>query len=130
MLNGVDLGVKLIRSKDVFHLQGEHAAHVEIIEANPFVRKVKINPSILLAHARALSFTPAKYPITQVEVKTVTIGTDIQSKSIDNIFLGQIPERCIIGIVKSRAFNGALLLNPFNFDHFKYFNRRKFPLNH
>lgn len=93
MVNGVELGVKLIRSKDVFHLQGEHNAHVEIIEANLFVRKAKINPSILLAHARALSVTPAKYPITRVEVRTVTIGTDIQSKSIDNIFLGQIPKR-------------------------------------
>lgn len=120
MLNGVELGLKLIRSKDVFHLQGEHAAHVEIIEANLFVRKVKINPSILLAHARALSVTAAKYPITRVEVKTVTIGTGIQSKSIDNIFLGQIPKRCIIGMVKSRAFNGSLQLSPFNFEHFKY----------
>lgn len=120
MLNGVELGLKLIRSKDEFHLLGNHKAHVEIIEANLFVRKVKINPSILLAHARALSVNTAKYPITRVEVKTVTIGTGIQSKSIDNIFLGQIPKRCIIGLTKSSAFNGTLKENPFNFEHFNY----------
>lgn len=120
MLNGVELGVKLIRSKNEFHLIGDHAAHVEIIEANLFVRKVKINPSILLAHARALGVTPAKYPITRVEIKTVTIGADIQSKSIDNLFLGQMPKRCIIGMVEASAFNGSMKHNPFKFEHFNY----------
>lgn len=120
MLNGVDLGLKLIKSKNEFHLIGDDPAHVQIIEANLFVRKVRINPSILLAHARALSVTPAKYPINRVEIKTITIGTGIQSKSIDNIFLGQIPKRCIIGMVDSTAFNGQFKENPFNFQHFNY----------
>lgn len=73
-----------------------------------------------MAHARALSVTPAKYPITRVEIKTLTVGAEIQSKSIDNIFLGQIPKRCIIGMVDSRSFNGTFNLNPFNFEHFNY----------
>lgn len=121
MLNGVDLGLKLIRSKNEFHLLGDTPGAVEIIEANLFVRKVKINPSILLAHAScALSVTQAKYPINRVEIKTLTIATGIQSKSIDNIFLGQIPKRCIIGMVESQAFNGTQKLNPFNFEHFNY----------
>lgn len=120
MLNGVDLGIKLIKSKNEFHLIGDTAGSVEIIEANLYVRKVKINPSILLAHARALSVTPAKYPINRVEIKTLTIGSGIQSKSIDNIFLGQIPKRCIIGMVDSQAFNGTQKLDPFNFQHFNY----------
>lgn len=122
MLNGVELGVKLINAKNAFHLIGEgtHHSHVEFIEANLFVRKVKINPSILIAHARALSVTTAKYPITRVEIKTVTIPADIQSKSLDNLFLGQMPKRCIIGMVEGKAFNGLLNLNPFEFKHFNY----------
>lgn len=120
MLNGVDLGIKLIKSKNEFNLLGETPGRVEIIEANLFVRKVKINPSILLAHARALSITPAKYPINRVEIKTLTIGAGIQSKSIDNIFLGQIPKRCIVGMVDSQAFNGSQKFDPFNFQHFNY----------
>lgn len=120
MLSGVDLGIKLIRAKSEFHLLGDQLSHAEIIDANLYVRKVRINPSILLAHARALSITNAKYPITRVELKTVTIGCDIQSKSIDNIFLGQMPKRCIIGMVDSGAFNGSMKLNPFNFEHFNY----------
>lgn len=120
MLNGVDLGVKLINAKNDFHLIGETAAHVEFVEVNLFVRKVKINPSILIAHARALSITPAKYPITRVEIKSVTIPADIQSKSLDNLFLGQMPKRCIIGMVDGAAFNGTLNKNPFEFKHFNY----------
>lgn len=120
MLNGVELGVKLINAKNEFHLIGDSAAHVEFTEVNLFVRKVRINPSILVAHARALSITPAKYPITRVEIKTVTIPADIQSKSLDNLFLGQIPKRCIIGMVEGKAFNGTLQMNPFKFSHFNY----------
>lgn len=118
LLNGIEMCVKLIRAKNEFHLIGEHKAHIEINDAELFVRKVKINPSILVAHARTLNLTAAKYPITRVEVKTITIGTDIQSKTIDNLFLGQMPKRCIIGMVESASFNGQLSLNPYNFEHF------------
>lgn len=120
MLNGVEMGVKLVKAKNEFHLMGTTKAHVEIIDAELYVRKVKINPSILVAHARALSVTTAKYPITRVEIKTFTIGADIQSKSIDNLFLGQMPKRCIIGLVNSKSFNGELKSNPFNFEHFNF----------
>lgn len=118
LLNGVEMTLKLIKAKNEFHLIGDHKAHIEICDAELFVRKVKINSSILVAHARALNVTTAKYPITRVEIKTITIGTDVQSKSIDNLFLGQMPKRCIIGIVESAAFNGSLRLNPYNFEHF------------
>ncbi|XP_031635354.1 uncharacterized protein F54H12.2-like [Contarinia nasturtii] len=120
MINGVEMCVKLIKAKNEFHLIGDDSGEIEIVEANLFVRKVKINPSILIAHARALSVATAKYPITRVEVKTITIGSGIQSKSLDNIFLGQLPKRCIIGMVDSGAFNGSPHLNPFNFQHFNY----------
>lgn len=120
MINGVDMTVKLIKAKNEFVLMGEHKGHLEIIDANLFVRKVKINPSILVAHTKALSLSTAKYPITRVEIKTVTISRDIQSKTIDNLYLGQLPKRCIIGFIDSGAFNGSMLLNPYNFQHFNH----------
>lgn len=120
LINGVEMCIKLIKAKNEFHLFGNHKAHVEITDASLFVRKVKINPSILVAHARALNVTTAKYPITRVEIKTITIGADVRSKSIDNLFMGQMPKRCIIGMVDSAAFNGSLKHNPYNFEHFDY----------
>lgn len=120
MVNGVDMTVKLIKAKSEFVLMGEHRGHIEIVDANLFVRKVKINPAILIAHTKALALSTAKYPITRVEIKTVTIGRDIQSKTIDNLYLGQLPKRCIIGFVESAAFNGSMKMNPYNFQHFNH----------
>lgn len=120
MINGVDMTVKLIKAKNEFHLMGAHKGHLEIVDANLFVRKVKINPAILIAHTKALAVSTAKYPITRVEIKTVTISRDIQSKTIDNLYLGQLPKRCIIGFVESASFNGSMKQNPYNFQHFNH----------
>lgn len=117
LLNGVEVGVKLIKANNAFHLMGAGGS-IEILDANLFVRKVKINPSILVAHARALSLATAKYPITRVDIKSITISKDVQSKSIDNLYLGQLPKRCILGFVKNESYNGDFKYNPFNFQHF------------
>lgn len=91
---------------------------MNIIVANLFARRVRINPSVLLAHSKTLTLTTAKYPITKVEVKNVTIPSGVQGKTLDNIFLGQLPKRVIIGFVTNSAFIGNFKHNPFNFQHF------------
>lgn len=119
LINGVEMNIKLVKSADEFHLMGGKGK-LKILDATLYVRKIKINPSILIAHARALSTASAKYPITRVDIKAITLPKDVQSKSLDNIYLGQMPKRCIIGFVPSKAFNGDIKLNPFNFTHFNY----------
>lgn len=100
LVNGVDLTIKLQHAKKTFHLIGEADADAEvhILEAEIHTRKVKINPSILIAHARALAISTAKYNITRVDVKSITVASGVQAKTLDNIFLGQLPKRCIIGM--------------------------------
>lgn len=122
MISGVEMSVKLQRSANKFHLMGPAActATFDIQDAVLYVRKVKINPSVILAHHKALSVASAKYPITRVDVKTVTIPADTRSKSIDNIYLGCLPKRCILGFVKTSAYNGDFTLSPYNFEPFKY----------
>jgi len=39
------------------------------------------------------------------------------SKSIDNAFLGLVPERFLIAMVKNTAFVGSASTNPFHFHH-------------
>ncbi|KAJ6626120.1 hypothetical protein Bhyg_16137, partial [Pseudolycoriella hygida] len=58
--------------------------------------------------------------ITRVDVKTITIASGVQAKTLDNVYLGQLPKRCIIGFVDSRAFNGNIQRNPYNFAHFNH----------
>ncbi|KAJ1525566.1 hypothetical protein ONE63_010370 [Megalurothrips usitatus] len=120
MLNGVEMRVKLIRSKPEFHLMGpdNQAPTCQIVGATLIVRKCKINPSILLAHTRALETATAKYPITRVDCKTVTINSGLRSKIVDSLYLGQLPKRVLISFVENTTFNGRFSENPFHFKHF------------
>ena len=87
---------------------------VKIKEAGLIVRRVKINPGVLLVRANALSKTTAKYPITRVEVKSFTLHTGVLGDTLDNVILGQLSKRIIIGFVDNKAFNGNRKFNPFN----------------
>ncbi|KAG8234979.1 hypothetical protein J437_LFUL013859 [Ladona fulva] len=119
--NGVEMRLKLVRSKSGFNVMSAaqlENVRVRITDASLLVRKVKISPPVLIAHSRALEKTTAKFPLTRVDIKTVTISKDVQSKTLDNIFLGQMPKRVIVGFVSNAAFNGDIRKNPYNFQHF------------
>lgn len=117
LLNGVELKIKLNRSRDAFCLISKSEFTVKVLEASIFVRRVKINPTVLIDHAKKLEVCSAKYPITRVDVKSFTIPSGVLGQSLDNVYLGQMPERIVIGLVSNTAFNGSFTLNPFNFHH-------------
>ena len=111
--------MRLVRSRDSFcpmDSTGCYSVHID--EANLLVRRGKISAGVLLAIAQSLSKTTAKYPLTRVEIKAVTMHTGIHGETLDNIILSQLPKRIIIGFVNNKAFNGDRALNPFNFEHF------------
>jgi hypothetical protein len=120
MLNEVNVKIKLTRSRDVFCLMstGDHAFKVKITAAAMIIRKVKVSPSVYLAHAKTLELGLAKYPIRRVVCKAFTIPAGYLDVSQEKLFSGQLPSRLIIGCVDNRAFNGDAARNPFNFQHF------------
>jgi hypothetical protein len=119
MLNEVNTRIKLTRSKDAFCLMAaEQAYKVQLTAAAFFVRKVKISPSVYLAHAKTLESGMAKYPIRRVICKTFTIPAGYLDVSHEKLFTGQLPIRLIVGCVDNTAFNGDVSKNPFNFKHF------------
>ena len=63
MINEVGIKIKLARSRDDFCLMGAMVGKVQIVQASMFVRKVKLMPSVFLAHAKTLKRSPANYPI-------------------------------------------------------------------
>ncbi|GFY04307.1 uncharacterized protein F54H12.2 [Trichonephila clavipes] len=71
LLNLVDLKIKLIRSKPEFCLMGNEGYKIVFDHVSIFVRKVHINPGVLIAHAKALEKATAKYPIDRVNCKSV-----------------------------------------------------------
>ena len=120
MLNEVTAKIRLTRSKDSFCLMcaGANTYRVSIVGAALFIRKVKLNPSVLLAHAKTLESGMAKYPIHRVVCKSFTIPRGYLDVSHEKLFSGQLPVRLVLGLVDNEAFNGSFTMNPFNFKHF------------
>ena len=118
VLNEVATKIKLIRSKDAFCVMGAVNHKVKIISAVLHVRKVKLSPSVFLAHAKALERTNAKYPIRRAICKTFTVPAGFLDVSHEKLFTGQLPTRLVVGLVRNDALNGVVGRNPFNFQHF------------
>ena len=120
LINNVNVRLKLNRSKDAFCLISNcKSSKVKITQAMLTVRKVKVNPKIMLAHAAVLEKSTIKYPVKRVELKSFTINSGLRAKTLDNVSLGPLPKKVVFGFVNSNAFNGDYTLNPFNFEHFK-----------
>jgi len=118
LLNEVGVKIKLIRSRDNFCLMGAADGKLVVTHASLFVRKVKLSPSVFLAHAKALESNTAKYPIKRVVCKSFAIPAQYLDSNHEKLFSGQLPTRIVIGIVDNRAFNGSREFNPFNFHHY------------
>ncbi len=128
LLNGVQLHLILTRASSQFCTMGMAAVvapvaldattpKVILSEASLFVRKVKLTPNLLNAHAKALQLTKAVYPIKRSLVKILNLPAAQSTFMLDNIFMGQMPSKVIIGFVTNDAFSGSYLLNPFEFEN-------------
>jgi len=128
LINNVDLGIRLSRSKDYFCIEGATnnvavgtvaaiKPKVVITECSLRVRKVRPTPTIFTEHQRALQSSNCRYPYRKVVTKVVSIPSGNQSVHCDNLFLGQLPVRLVVGFVYHENFNGALNTSPFDFPH-------------
>lgn len=117
--NGISIKLRFHRQNNAFALMAADDTYkIDILEAFMTIRKVKVSPGVLLGHTDALMKSPAKFPITRKECKVLAIPQGFQSFVKDNIFLGQLPSRIVIGMVNNEAFAGSIELNPYNFEHF------------
>ncbi|GIY08668.1 hypothetical protein CDAR_405301 [Caerostris darwini] len=118
LLNLVDVKIKLIRSKPEFCLQGNAGYKVVLEKINLLVRKVRVSPGVILGHAKALENGTAKYPLNRVLCKVYSVPQGSMSFVQDNIFVGQMPKRIIVGCVDNDAFHGTFEKSPFEFKHY------------
>jgi hypothetical protein len=118
LLNGVDLKIRLNRSKTKFNLMSDTGTELtKITKAVLMVQHIKPNPAVLTAHAKVLNTSNAKYPIRRVEVKTFSVNAGTQTLTRDNVFLGQIPRRIIVFMTENAAAIGTKDKNPFYLVH-------------
>ena len=121
ILGGVPIKLKLVRTSPAFSLvsSADPAAYKVVIEDCVFrVRRVNVSSTVMIGHTEALNHTTAKYPINRVECKVFSAPRGNYSGNQPNIFQGQLPDRIVIGMVDSTAFNGSFKKNPFNFKNY------------
>lgn len=125
LLNNVDLRLRFVRAKNNFALlacavQGDNieAYKIKIEHMSLYIRKVTLNPAVVLAHARALQEATAKYPIRRSVPKVFSCSAGLMNVVQDNLFLNQRPNRLVVAMVESKAFNGDYKKSAFEFQHF------------
>ena len=120
LLNGVDVKIRLVRSKDAFALMagGVNPNYkVHIIDASVFARKATLSPAVQIGHIKALERGTAKYPLRPVDCKVYSIPQGAMSHTHENLFLGTLPKRLVLCCIDNDAFNGSYVKNPFHAKH-------------
>ena len=120
-IGGSTIQLKLVPQKPEFYLLCTDPSikpSVEFDSAVLHIRRVRVNPQIVVAHQQALRMRPAKYPLTRAEVKRSVIHAGQVDPILENVVTGQLPRRIFVAFVKNSAFNGQFDKNPFNFELF------------
>ena len=60
----------------------------------------------------------ASYPAVRSEIRTFSIQANLTRLDIPNLFQNRIPDRLIVALLDSRAFNGDVTRYPFCFQKF------------
>ena len=121
LLNGVDVHIQLVRSPDAFVLMAEGpnpTYKIQVTEAVLFVRKVTLSDTMKEVHIKGLTRQNAKYPLRRLDTFVYSVPQGNLTANQDNLFLGQLPKRIVIGCVDNDAYNGNYHKNPFNFKHY------------
>ena len=120
LISGVRMDVKLSRANRNFYLMSPDAsaAKLVIMDATLHIRRVRINPTIALAHSKTLDQGKnAMYPIRRGVVTSFLVPSGTLSINRENVITGQLPRRVIVGLVPNSAYNGNCTQNPFYFSH-------------
>lgn len=113
--------VKFHRAKPEFSLMSKTTTNKYTIcmdTALLYVRYVKISSAVRLAHQHALDRNNFKYSIPKTIVKIFSCAPGRGDLSENNVSMGILPKRVIVGLVSTSAFHGRLNLSPLNFRHF------------
>ena len=118
LLSFVDLKVILNHNVNEFRLMASEEDvdyRVKLTEAYLKIHKVKVSPSISIAHELAPKKGPAIYPARRVQCKTFIIAARNLSLRKDNLYNGLVLKTCVFAMVDSAVFNGEYKKNPYNF---------------
>ncbi len=91
--------------------------YFKIKEATLEVVRVKPTNSMLLTVASQLQSNPARYAATMGTFKVRKLPANEIIVHLDDVFLQQIPNAIILGMINTKAAEGDLTKNPHKFEH-------------
>jgi hypothetical protein len=129
LLNGISMHLMFSRASNEFCLMGSAAIttgtpapavepKLTLSHMSLFVRKVKLSPRLLTAHADLLSKSKAIYPIKRSDIKVVNLPQNQDVFVLDNVIRRQLPCKLIFGLVSNDAYSGSYTKNPFAFKNY------------
>ena len=119
--SNLDLTYTLTPARQQFVIQSfdtEKTYSINIEAATLLVRKVKLYPERNLSFEKEIFKEPVKIPIQFVKVDAFTIAAGSRSFDKNSLFVGNLPELCILGLVDNESFTGSFSTNPFNFKNY------------
>ena len=117
LINGADVKIRLVCSKPAFALMAgglNPDYKIQIVNATLFAKKATLNPTVQMAHIKALEKSTVKYPMRSVECKVYSITAGTRSHTYENLFLGTLPKRLVLCCIDNDAYNGVYTKNPFH----------------
>ena len=92
----------------------------ENVKVRMYLCQVRLNPSVYreLMTKMSVNRTIVAYPTVRSEIRTFNMQGNQQRYECNNLFQGRIPNRVIVGLVLSEAFNGNIARDPFCFQKF------------
>ncbi|GFV41635.1 uncharacterized protein F54H12.2 [Trichonephila clavipes] len=117
LLNLVDLKIKLIRSKPEVCLQGSEGFKVVLDHVSLFIRKVRVNPGVILGHAKALEKQAQNTPLTEFCARCIRFLKEACLLFKITYFQAKC-QKNFVGCVDNEAFHGAFSKSPYEFKHF------------
>ena len=82
LINGVDVKIRLLRRKSAFALMaggGNPDYRINIVNATLFAKKATLNPTVQMAHIKALEKSTVKYPMRSVDCNVYSIRAGARS---------------------------------------------------
>ena len=123
LLNGVGVKIRMWPTSPQFHLMSGAATpdyKTVMTDASLSVCMVTPSPQTLIAHQDIMvkKKRSAMYPYMKTDVKKYSMSQGHYCFNADNIYLGKVPNRILIGMVKEKSTVGDYEGNPYNFKHF------------
>ena len=131
LVPGVQLDFELFLNPNIVYLMGTPnkgtltdkkfpTIHNEDIKVTLLMRKVTLNAIVYvrLQNERQLGKKIERYPVVRSEIRSFSFdGRTIQWEQ-DNVFVSRFPDRAMVGLLHSNAFNGDMGRNPYAFHKF------------